>query len=391
MTSHRMAVVMLVLCGACSGRTTQMLGSQWVTGTFGPNGGTLTVRASDNASIAGTQIIIPAGALSAQTTIKIGVTDQAVVAPAIARGPVIDFEPSGTVFAKNVTMTIPVTPNGLSASQIAVMAVEAGGDSRTIAPVTIAGNLATFQASGFTFFGCFESEADGGEDTDAGCTPSCSGDASCGSSDGCGGTCDANCEDAGVDAGCVPNCDQGYAGCGTSDGCGGTCDNGCPDAGCTANCPGSACGAADNCGGICTANCDFSDAGCLTVSPTSIDFGNVGIDQDSGVILTSQSQSFTISNNCANAATVQSMTIQSGFEDFVPQFSVPAGPPLPLTIQPSSAAETYELFCEPTREGTHTGELVISDGTFDTLVALTCSCDPDAGPGNSFDAGNGYD
>ena len=97
MTTHRNAMLMLVLCSACSGSTVRMVGSQYVkTGTFGPNGGTLTVLPSDDAALQGTQVIIPPGALSAQTPIQIGVTNQAVVSSG-ALGPIIDFEPTGTV------------------------------------------------------------------------------------------------------------------------------------------------------------------------------------------------------------------------------------------------------------------------------------------------------
>ena len=145
-----------------------------------------------------------------------------------ALGPVIDFEPSGLGFAKPVTMSIPLTPpSGLSATRVAVMAVEVDGSSRKIAPVSVANGLGTFQASGFTLFGGFENGADGRRrSSDRGCTPSCGSDSACGSSDGCGGTCNANCSDGG----CTPDC-NGSSACGSSDGCGGTCNNAC-DAGC---------------------------------------------------------------------------------------------------------------------------------------------------------------
>jgi len=228
----RNAAMALVLCTACSSSITEVSNHYAATAVIGPNGGTLTVTAAENAAIAGTSITIPPGALSAPTTIEIGATNQSVVSSG-ALGPVIDFEPSGLSFAKPATMSIPLAlPSGLSASRVAVLAVEANGTSRAIAPVSVANGLGTFQASGFTFFGAFESNPDGGDDSDAGndsdagCTPSCAGDATCGSSDGCGGTCNANCSDGG----CTPSC-GGDAGCGSSDGCGGTCNDAC-DAGC---------------------------------------------------------------------------------------------------------------------------------------------------------------
>jgi hypothetical protein len=239
------------------------------TGVIGPEGGTLTVSAAEDPSIAGTSITILPGALSAPVTIKIGATNKTVVSSG-ALGNAIDFEPSGTQFAKPATMTIPIALSGVSPSHVAVMAIEADGKSRTITSVSVADGLATFSASGFTFFGCFETNPDGGEEDGGGCTPSCSGDSTCGSSDGCGGSCNANCSDGG----CTPTC-AGDAACGSSDGCGGSCDANCgsdvdggADGGCTPTCAGdAACGSSDGCGGSCNAACD---AGCQPKTDTFV-------------------------------------------------------------------------------------------------------------------------
>jgi len=115
-----------------------------------------------------------------------------------------------------------------------------------------------------------------------------------------------------------------------------------------------------------------SEATCLVIAPPNLNFGDVG-ENDAGVLCTSASRTFSIFNECQTAATVQSLTIQSGPGDLVPQFSVPAGPPLPLTIQPSSSASIYEMFFEPTTLGTHSGQLLISDGTVETLLPLSGS------------------
>jgi hypothetical protein len=248
------------------------------------------------------------------------------------------------------------------------------------------------------------------------CTPQCGSDAGCGSSDGCGGSCNANCADAGCyevcgggdcvfvcDGGaCVPQCpDDGSCGepdgcgghcetncdggtcvplcsdegaCGYSDGCGGTCNQNCNDAGtCVPQCGEDAgCGDDDGCGGrTCTANCPGGGP-CLVVNPTSIDFGHVGLN-DAGVIETSAGFTFSVSTQCAGSATIQAMTLQSGTGDLVPQFSDPAGPPLPLQITSGASAQVFEMFCEPTTEATHVGRLLISDGTLDTPLALTCT------------------
>src|SRR5581483_6797031 len=177
-----------------------------------------------------------------------------------ALGPVVDFEPSGTAFATSATMTIPVQlPQGVDASRVGVMAVEASGAIRTIVPVVVSNGFATFPGSGFTHSGCFDRGEDGNHD-DGGCTPTCGDDAECGASDGCGGTCDRNCH---TDGGCTPTCGDD-AECGASDGCGGTCDRNChTDGGCTPTCGDSAeCGASDGCGGTCDRNCGTDGGGC---------------------------------------------------------------------------------------------------------------------------------
>ena len=115
-----------------------------------------------------------------------------------------------------------------------------------------------------------------------------------------------------------------------------------------------------------------SESSCLVIAPPNLNFGDVG-ENDAGVLCSSASRTFSIFNECEVAATVQSLTVQSGPGDLVPQFSVPAGPPLPLTIQPGSAAQIYELFFEPSTLGTHTAQLLISDGTVDTLLPLSGS------------------
>jgi hypothetical protein len=113
-----------------------------------------------------------------------------------------------------------------------------------------------------------------------------------------------------------------------------------------------------------------SESTCLVVAPPTLNFGDVG-ENDAGVLCTSASRTFSIFNECQTAATVQSLTVQSGPGDLVPQFSIPAGPPLPLVIPPGSQAQVYEMFFEPTTVGTHTGQILISDGTVETLLPLT--------------------
>jgi hypothetical protein len=113
-----------------------------------------------------------------------------------------------------------------------------------------------------------------------------------------------------------------------------------------------------------------SETTCLVVAPPTLNFGDVG-ENDAGVLCTSASRTFSIFNECQTAATVQSLNVQSGPGDLQPQFSIPAGPQLPLIIPPGAQAQVYEMFFEPTTVGTHTGQILISDGTVETLLPLT--------------------
>ena len=129
-----------------------------------------------------------------------------------------------------------------------------------------------------------------------------------------------------------------------------------------------------------------SESTCLVIAPPKLNFGDVG-ENDAGVLCTSASRTFSIFNECQTAAVVQALTIQSGPGDLVPQFSVPAGQPLPLTIEPSSSAQIYEMFFEPTTLGKHTGQLLISDGTVDTLLPLEGSAVSTGTETDSFTVG----
>jgi len=138
---------------ACSGGTS--VGSKYVkTVSVGAAGATISVATSDDPTIAGTKIVIPANALSTTTTITIGI-DASNINPTgtTTAGPVVDFEPSGTKFAVPVTITLPVTlPAGVSSSRLFVEALEAGGETSRLAASYVAG-FATFHANGFTDFG----------------------------------------------------------------------------------------------------------------------------------------------------------------------------------------------------------------------------------------------
>ena len=76
--------------------------------TIGPEGGTMDV--------AGATITIAPGALPSATKITVSKTTSAAPAGYVALSPIFHCEPSGTEFAKEVTMTMPFTSDGQPAT-----------------------------------------------------------------------------------------------------------------------------------------------------------------------------------------------------------------------------------------------------------------------------------
>jgi hypothetical protein len=212
---------------ACSSAT-ENVGSKYVkTATIGPAGGTIPISASDDLALAGTSITIPPNALAVSTTISIGLSALGVTpAGKTAVSRVVDFEPSGTVFASPVTVTIPVTVgSGTPAASVFIEAVESDATTREIPVQSLANGLATFQVSGFTLFGAWT----GGED--AGCA------AGINPGDLCSTTADCACL-----AGTV--CVAGHCGSGSTTGDAGTVAS---DAGSSTINPGDICASNADC------------------------------------------------------------------------------------------------------------------------------------------------
>ena len=207
-TSYGLSGCLAVLVLAACSSGSQSVASKYVaTAVIGPEGGTIPVSASDDATLAGTTIVIPAHALSSSTTISIGLAASGIsVNPSgkTAAGPVVDFEPSGTVFALPVTISIPVSlASGTVAKDVFIEAVESDGTEKQIAAQSVGSGLVTFQANGFTNFGAWTG---GSTNDDGGVGPGdlCSTDADCATGTVCvDGHCDTGTTstgDAGVDA-----------------------------------------------------------------------------------------------------------------------------------------------------------------------------------------------
>ena len=139
------AILLLAGCGGGGGDggessptvsgTTTVVTSQ----VIDSNGGTVAVT-DQSSPIAGTQVVIPAGALSSATTITIGQVAGAGGAPADAL--VAELGPSGTLFAVPVSVTVRYSPqylanNGISdPTTLKVVSMNAGAATETLRTVS---------------------------------------------------------------------------------------------------------------------------------------------------------------------------------------------------------------------------------------------------------------
>ncbi len=118
-------------------------------GAIGPAGGTI--------SVAGAQVIIPPGALTAPTTIAIEQTN--VGAPAlpngfVAGGAMFAFMPHGTVFNLPVTISVPVDMSAMPAGLTPTLyKTNAAGEWERVPNATLSGSVVSAQVTSFSFGG----------------------------------------------------------------------------------------------------------------------------------------------------------------------------------------------------------------------------------------------
>ncbi len=111
-----------------------------------------------------------------------------------------------------------------------------------------------------------------------------------------------------------------------------------------------------------------SGSPCLVYVPATLDFGSVGTD-DAGAPCETAALTISVFNQCSTNATLQSVSLQSGPGDTVPQFSVPT--PSGTALGSSDPPLTYPVTFAPTSLGTHVAQLVFSEGSVDTLVRVS--------------------
>ena len=121
----------------CTSSGSDDSGGGSTSGTVGPSGGTVVLSG-------GPTLVVPAGALSATTTITIQATGQ----NGPSGGPVYEFSPAGTTFAPPATVQLPV-PSGVANPRIYWTQVGSSTQFDALA-TTVTGSIASAQVSHFS-------------------------------------------------------------------------------------------------------------------------------------------------------------------------------------------------------------------------------------------------
>lgn len=150
--STRIAAVLcagLALLAACGGSDDAMQLAMPATPMIGPGGGTVS---GPN----GAQVVIPPGAVAANTSIAIAQSSQgAPAAPAgfASFGSMYAFTPHGTNFALPATVTVPFDPAQVPSGASPVLyKTNAQGGWEAVAGASVVGNTLVAQVTSFSFF-----------------------------------------------------------------------------------------------------------------------------------------------------------------------------------------------------------------------------------------------
>lgn len=149
------AACCLTACNPVSNLGSKFVKSERVTAA---NGAEILVAAGDSTALAGATLRVPAGALSADTTLTLELGETSLMGTARkGAGAVAVWGPAGTKFAKPVEMTLPyVLPAGETSANLFIQVKEEDGTlfviDRSLITLDETKKLATFTIQGFTSF-----------------------------------------------------------------------------------------------------------------------------------------------------------------------------------------------------------------------------------------------
>jgi hypothetical protein len=143
----------LLVFAACG---TQTAGSRFVKSekVVASEGKAIAVSATDSALLAGTSLVVSAGALTKDTVITLEVGLDSLLDAEDAAGPVTTWGPAGTRFSTPARMTVPLTVNE-SGDELSILVQEADGTRFELPSSAVAVDAqgrASFSVDGFTSF-----------------------------------------------------------------------------------------------------------------------------------------------------------------------------------------------------------------------------------------------
>jgi hypothetical protein len=106
----RSALVLLVAALGCSGAGGGKLKCLPIHQVVGPIGADISISSSCDATLAGTELLVPAGALASSVTITVDHGQELAMLSETAVGPSVRFTPDGLAFAQPATLTLPFRP-----------------------------------------------------------------------------------------------------------------------------------------------------------------------------------------------------------------------------------------------------------------------------------------
>jgi hypothetical protein len=102
-------------------------GGSGISQIVGPSGAEISISAAGDPTLAGTTLLIPAGALPAATLITVAVGANQAAIGETPLGPSVRFTPDGLQFAKPATLTLPYVPAEQPARTAIAVAVTTAG------------------------------------------------------------------------------------------------------------------------------------------------------------------------------------------------------------------------------------------------------------------------
>jgi hypothetical protein len=162
--THRACFGLLFALSACSVQTG--LGPPT---NIGPAGGKITVEAKSNSPLAGTSLVVPAGAIPEATAVAIQAGDELATGSVVALGPSVRIEPTALQLAVPAKLYLPYKPSAQPSSSYVWVAWRHGDNTSMIGSVLVATSLGLAQIS-ITGFGDFEVVASPCGDIDLGGT-----------------------------------------------------------------------------------------------------------------------------------------------------------------------------------------------------------------------------